>query len=100
MKTSEVLQLPFITAAERRRQSRQLAAKERKERRLIRSLLGEVVETILVNIAASGTKREIAKAEWLIAQIEDCTRFDDFKALKGKLTPWFETWKKGNGPRL
>jgi hypothetical protein len=89
-----------ITAAARRRESRQLAAKKRKETRLMRSLLGEAVETILVNIAASGTKREIARAEWLIAEIEGCTRFADFKPLHGKLAPWFSAWRKGPGPSL
>jgi hypothetical protein len=87
------------TTAARRRQSRRLAAEKRNETRLIRILLGEAVETILVNIAASGTKREIAKAEWLIAQIEDCTRFADFKPLQGKLMPWFNAWRNGSGPR-
>jgi hypothetical protein len=88
-------------AATRRRAGRQLAAKKRKEKQLVRSLLGEVVETILVNIAASGTKREIAKAQWLVGEIEDCTRFEDFKPLQGKLMLWFEVWQKGpTGPSL
>ena len=88
------------TAAARRRVSRHLAAEKRKQTRLIRSLLGEAVETILVNIAATGTKSEIAKADWLIGEIEDCTRFRDFEPLHGKLTPWFNAWRKGPGPSL
>lgn len=88
------------SAAERRRENRRLAAHDRKQIRLTRSLLGEVVHTILVNIAASGTKREIAKAHWLIDAIEDLTRFSDFEPLKGTLMPWFEKWQQGNGPQL
>lgn len=81
-------------------ESRRLAKEERARRDIRLRLAGEAMETVLVNIAVSGTRAEINKARWIIARIEALDRFQDFKPLRGQLTRVFNEWRKGPGTGL
>lgn len=69
------------------------------DRTMKERLLGDVVESILCNIAAYScafpSRSEVAKAKWLIAEIEHYKRFPEYEPLMGKLLPWFEEWRNG-----
>lgn len=62
-------------------------------------LLADALETTLNNIAVSGTRSEINKARWFIAQMEKCARFPGLEPIR-KVSPWFEAWRKGSQPEL
>jgi hypothetical protein len=61
-----------------------------------RRLIGHALETLLINIAVENKKRDIVKAQWVMAQIEDLTRFDEFAPIRGELN---KLWRKGREPR-